>query len=225
MLTDQQPFSGEGEQILKKVRQGRFARPRAVKAIGASGARSDLPAVDGARAVQALPVGLSAGSWISSDGWPTQAVVAWKDPWFDRVRRWVRRHQPLVAGAAAALLVALVALGVAVPLLSVAWGNESGARRNERSLRMLAMEKAEEAQELQQVAMRHSEIARRERASALASEAKANEERDARGENAQVPGGGVSQTGSRPSTVARSKSSTCSIELSKKSTSHSAINL
>ena len=39
-----------------------------------------------------------------------EPVSAWRDPWPDRARRWVRRHQPLVAGWAAAVGVALLAL-------------------------------------------------------------------------------------------------------------------
>ena len=67
---------------------------------------------------------------------------------------------------------------LAVPVLSLAWGNESAARRNEQRLWILAIQKADEAQELQMVAVRSSEIARREQAAALASETKANEEKD-----------------------------------------------
>ena len=65
-----------------------------------------------------------------------------------------------------------------MPVLSLAWGNESAARRNEHKLRILAIQKAEEAQELQIVAVRNSEIARTERAAAVGSERKANEEKD-----------------------------------------------
>ena len=58
----------------------------------------------------------------------------------------MRRHQPLVAGWAAAVGVALVALGLAVPLLSLAWRNELAARRDEQRQRILALSKASEAQ-------------------------------------------------------------------------------
>ena len=83
-----------------------------------------------------------------------------------------------VAGTAAAAGVALLALGLAVPLLSLAWGNESAARRNEQKLRILAMEKAREAKELQKLADGSLATAHRERAAAIESETKANDEKD-----------------------------------------------
>ncbi len=70
------------------------------------------------------------------------------------------------------------ALGLAVPLLSLAWGNESAARWNERQLRILAMQKAAEAQDQRKEAVSNLEAASRERAGALESETKANEEKD-----------------------------------------------
>ncbi len=75
-----------------------------------------------------------------------EPVSAWCDPWPDRARRWVRRHQPLVAGWAAAVGVAILALGLAVPLLSLAWRNELAARRDEQRQRIVALSKASEAE-------------------------------------------------------------------------------
>ena len=40
-----------------------------------------------------------------------EPVSALREPWAERARRWARRHRSLVAGAAAALVVALIALG------------------------------------------------------------------------------------------------------------------
>ena len=71
-----------------------------------------------------------------------------------------------------------MALAVAVPLLTLAWSNESAARRNEHKQRILATQKADEALELQRVAVEHATIAARERAGALASKTKADSERD-----------------------------------------------
>ena len=71
-----------------------------------------------------------------------------------------------------------LALGLAVPLLSLAWGNEAAARRNERQLRILALQKAREAQEQRAEAVQNYEAASHERTRALASETRANEERD-----------------------------------------------
>jgi eukaryotic-like serine/threonine-protein kinase len=177
LLTDQRPFSGETDQILVDVQQGRFrppssvrpALPRALEAICLRAMALD-PCK---RYDTALALAEDIERWLADE-----PVTAWNDPWLDRSNRWVRRHKPFVAGTAAAAGMALLALGLAVPVLSLAWGNESAARRNEQRLRMLAMQKAEEAQELQKLADRSSETARREQAAALASETKANEEKD-----------------------------------------------
>ncbi len=177
LLTDQRPFNGDTEQILLDVQEGRFLRPSAVKA-------SLPPALEAiclrAMALEpseryetALLLAEDIERWLADE-----AVTAWNDPWLDRCGRWVRRHKPIVAGAAAAAGMALLALLLAVPVLSLAWGNESAARRNEQMLRILAMQKAEEAQALQKVADHSLETARREQAAAVASEAQANKEKD-----------------------------------------------
>ena len=177
MLTDQKPYQGEAEQILIDVQKGHFLPPRSIKravplALEAICLRAMALDPSG-RYETPLQLAEDIELWLADE-----PVTAWNDPWFDRTRRWVRRHRPIVAGGAAALVVAVLALGMAVPLLSLAWSNESAARRDEQNLRILAMQKATEAQQLQAVAVQQSEIARRERASAKVSEKKANEEKD-----------------------------------------------
>jgi eukaryotic-like serine/threonine-protein kinase len=177
LLTDQRPFSGETDQILLAVQQGRFLPPSTVRpalppALEAICLRA--MALDPSNRYEtALELAEDIERWLSDE-----PVTAWNDPWLDRCGRWIRRHKPFVAGTAAAASVALLALGMAVPVLSLAWGNESSARRNEQRLRILAMRQAMEAQELQKLADLSSETAHRERAAALASETKANEEKD-----------------------------------------------
>ncbi len=175
LLTDQRPFTGLTEQILADVKQGRFLPPRTVKpALPPALEAICLRAMDldpRKRYETALQLAEDIERWLADE-----AVTAWDDPWLDRCGRWVRRHKPIMAGAAAAAGMALLALGLAVPVLSLAWGNESAARRNEQKLRILAMQKAEEAYELQKVSDRNLETARRERAAALASETHAKEE-------------------------------------------------
>ena len=127
----------------------------------------------GDRYASALQLAEDIERWLADE-----PVIAWNEPWLGRSGRWVRRHQPFVAGCAAAVGVALLALAIAVPVLSLAWGNESAARRNEQRLLVLANLKANEAQEAQMAAVRNAEIARREQTAAIASEVKANEERD-----------------------------------------------
>ncbi len=177
LLTDQRPYNGAADQILLDAQQGRFSPPSAVKPTVPRGLEAiclRAMALDPCeRYDSALQLADDIERWLADE-----PVTAWNDPWLDRSSRWIRRHQPIVAGCAAALGVTLLALVLAVPVLSLAWGNESAARRNEHKLRILAIQKAEEAQELQSVAVRNSEIARTERAAAVASERKANEEKD-----------------------------------------------
>ncbi len=177
LLTDQRPFSGGTEQILLDVQQGRFLPPSAIKpslppALEAICLRA-MALEPRRRYETALLLAEDIERWLADE-----AVTAWNDPWLDRCGRWVRRHKPTVAGAATALGMALLALLLAVPVLSLAWGNEAAARRNEQMLRILATQKAEEAQDLQKVADRSLETARREQAAAVASEAQANKEKD-----------------------------------------------
>ena len=125
---------------------------------------------------------------------------------------------------AAALAVALWRWAWRCPVLSLAWGNESAARRNEQKLRILAMQKADEAQELQKVAVQQSEIARRERAAHSPARRKPTKRETAQ----RRPSSFWSRrfaSPTPPSTVVRSRSSTCSIERCEKSTNHFAINL
>ena len=121
MLTDQAPFSGDGEQILEDVRHGRLARPRAVKpavpkALEAICLRA-MALEPSSRYGSASALAEDIERWLADD-----AVEAWNDPWSDRLRRWVRRHQPFVAGCAAAVGVALLALGMAVPVALACMG-------------------------------------------------------------------------------------------------------
>ena len=145
LLTDRRPFQGSAKDVLQMVKEGRFEAPRHV--------RPQLPKALDAICCRAMavepshrypsPLGLATEieRWLADE-----PVSAWCDPWPDRARRWLRRHQPLVAGWAAAIGVALLALVLAVPLLSLAWHNESAARQDERFQRILAFAKAREAQ-------------------------------------------------------------------------------
>ncbi len=177
LLTDRRPFDGEVVEILEAVKDGRFRAPREIKprvpeALDAI-CRRAMAREPARRYPSALALAEDIERWLADE-----PVSAWSEPWPNRARRWVRRHHPLVAAWAAAVIVALLALGLAVPLLSLAWGNESAARSNERQLRILAMEKAAEALDQRKEAISSLEAASRERARALESEAKANEEKD-----------------------------------------------
>jgi eukaryotic-like serine/threonine-protein kinase len=156
LLTDRRPFQGEVKEVLQNVQEGRFdppwqIKPRVPRALDAI-CRRAMAREPSARYPSALSLAGDIERWLADE-----PVSAWRDPCPDRVRRWFRRHQPLVAGWAAAVGVAILGLFLAVPLLSLAWRNESTARRDERWQRLLALSKAREA---------------------VANERKANEERD-----------------------------------------------
>ena len=178
LLTDQRPFSGEADQILLDVQQGRFSPPSAVKpavprALEAICLRA--MALDPCKRYDtALQLAEDIERWLADE-----PVTAWNDPWLDRCES-LGSPAPTVRGRQRRRRgVALLALGLAVPVLSLAWGNESAARRNEQKLRILAMQKAEEAQELQK---RGRAGTRRPLAASepprSRSETKANEEKD-----------------------------------------------
>jgi eukaryotic-like serine/threonine-protein kinase len=145
LLTGQAPFQGVVKDVLQKVQEGRIEPPRQVKprvpkALDAT-CRRAMALEPSKRYQSALRLAADIDRWLADE-----PISAWRDPWPDRARRWVRRHQPLVAGWAAAVAVALVALGLAVPLLSLAWRNEFAARRDEQRQRLLALSKANEAE-------------------------------------------------------------------------------
>jgi serine/threonine protein kinase len=144
LLTDRRPFHG-ALNMIHDLEQGRFEPPRQIKpripeALEAICRRALAPEPT-ERYQSALALAGDIERWLADE-----PVWAWRDPLPDRARRWVRRHQPLVAGWAAAVVVALLALSMAVPLLSLAWRNELAARRDERRQRILAFSKAKEAQ-------------------------------------------------------------------------------
>ena len=146
LLTERRPFQGLVKQVLQMVQEGRFEPPRQIKpqipkALDAI-CRRAMALEPSQRYQSALSLAGDIDRWLADE-----PVLAWCDPWpAIGARRWLRRHQPLVAGWAAAVGVALLALSLAVPLLSLAWRNELAARRDEQRQRILALSKADEAQ-------------------------------------------------------------------------------
>jgi serine/threonine protein kinase len=144
MLTDRRPFQGKAKEVLVRVQEGQFQPPgllnaRVPKALDAICRRA--MAFDPAhRYASALHMAEEIERWLAD-----LPVAAWRDPWPDRARRWLRFHQPLVAGSAATVCATLFALVIAVPLLSLAWRNESTARLAERLQRIKALARASEA--------------------------------------------------------------------------------
>ena len=162
MLTNQRPFQGALVEVLQAVQQGRFATPRQInprvpRALD-SICRRAMALQPDQRYQSALALRGDIERWLADE-----PVLAWREPWPDRARRWVRRHQPMVTGWVVAVGVAFLALALTVPLLSMAWRNESVARWNERAQRLLAWQRATEAQEQRASAQAHENLAIEER--------------------------------------------------------------
>src|SRR5262245_55136514 len=117
LLTGQPPLSGETEEMLRKTQRGDFPPPRQL--------RPDIP-----RALEAIC--LKAMSFRPEDRYCSaqelsadverwladEPVTAHREPTTHRLARWMRRHKPLVAGAAALLTTAVVALTVTTVLVT-----------------------------------------------------------------------------------------------------------
>ena len=144
LLTGQKPFQGAVREILRDVQAGLFPAPRQVKAEIPTAldaiCRQAMARDPSQRYQSAQSLADDLECWLADE-----PVSAWTEPWHDRARRWVRSRQTMVAGCAAAVGVAFIALAVAVPLLSLAWRNESAARQDERWHRLLASSSARDA--------------------------------------------------------------------------------
>jgi serine/threonine-protein kinase len=112
LLTGRAPFErGDVGAVLRKVQQGDFPPPRQVK--------RDVPAALEAVCLRAMALrpaeryGSARALADDIEHWlADEPVAAYREPWRVRCGRWVRRHKPLVAAAAAALLVAVVLGGL-----------------------------------------------------------------------------------------------------------------
>jgi serine/threonine protein kinase len=163
LLTDRRPFGGESDEVIKAIKRGHFPPPKEVKprvpnALNAI-CRKAMALKPSQRYESPLALAADIERWLAD-----QPVCAWREPWRDQAQRWMRRHQTLVASFAASVGVALIALGMAVPLLSLAWRSEAAARKNEQHQRFLALQSFDEANQ--------------QRALAQNNEKKASEERD-----------------------------------------------
>jgi serine/threonine-protein kinase len=139
ILTGQAPYSGRPIAARDDARRCEFVLPRRVKP-GVPPALEAICLKAMARAPQdryptALELAAEVERWLADE-----PVRAYPEPWPDRARRWVRRHRPLVAGAAAALAVGVVGLAAAAALLAAANGRERLARAETELQRDIAHE-------------------------------------------------------------------------------------
>lgn len=108
LLTGKLPFEGQLADVLGQIQRGEFPHPRAVNpAIPKPLEAICLKAMavrPGDRYTTAQDLGVDIEHWLGDE-----PVVAWREPWTARVRRWVRRHRTGVSVAAGLLCTALVA--------------------------------------------------------------------------------------------------------------------
>jgi eukaryotic-like serine/threonine-protein kinase len=163
LLTGKPPFTDTDlTMVLFRVREGKFPPPRKVK--------PEVPP-----ALEAIC--LKAMALRTADRYPTpralaqdverwladEPVSAWREPWHVRARRWISRHRPLVAGTAAAVLVATVSLAIGAVLLLRANEELRAANQRERDAKDLAQQNYEKAEHNYQLARKavdryHTEV-------------------------------------------------------------------
>jgi serine/threonine-protein kinase len=112
LLTGRAPFGGENvSEILMKVRRGEFRRPRVVepsvpRALEAICLKA-MALEQSDRYSNPRDLALDIEHWLADE-----PMAAYREPWPDRLGRWGRKHQTLVASAAAVLLMAACAAGL-----------------------------------------------------------------------------------------------------------------
>jgi serine/threonine-protein kinase len=116
LLTGQAPFAGPAGEVLPRVQRGDFPAPRQRK--------NDAPRALEAVCLKAMalkpegryatPLALAADleHWLADE-----PVTAYRQPWTDTARRWMRRHRLWVTSGAAVLVAALVFLTVLVVVI------------------------------------------------------------------------------------------------------------
>jgi serine/threonine-protein kinase len=117
LLTGRPPIEGhETGEVLRRAQRGEFPPPRQVK--------KGIPAALEAVCLKAMALRPedrygSAGALADDiERWlADEPVLARREPWWMRVRRWARRHRPLVALAAGLLLALTAALAVTTFLI------------------------------------------------------------------------------------------------------------
>ncbi|HWE35800.1 MAG TPA: protein kinase [Isosphaeraceae bacterium] len=116
LLTGRAPFEDASvAQVLQQVRRGDITPPRRVN----PGVPAPLEAIclkamardPEARYASPRDLARDIEHWLAD-----APVSAWREPWHDRVRRWVGRHRTAVTAAAAALIVTAFALVIQLTL-------------------------------------------------------------------------------------------------------------
>jgi serine/threonine-protein kinase len=186
ILTGRPPFQGGSRnELLRRVREEKPARPR--QAPGT--ARPDLEAVclkalakdPAERYASAKELAEEVQRWLADE-----PVRAYPEPASARLRRWARRHRPLVAGAAALLVTAVAALAVSTVMIHREQAETEQARARAvanaaeaRKQRDVARRQRSRAEAHAREAHRQKDVAKGERRRAQANAARAARQRDA----------------------------------------------
>ena len=142
LLTGQSPLKGANVvDLLTKVQQGDFPRPRAI----CPNAPPTLEAIclkamakePVARYQTALELASDVEKWLADE-----AVLAHREPWSARAKRWARKHPKTVTGLAAALLVGIVGLSTGLYFVN------AEKNRTEQARSDTALERDEKGQAL-----------------------------------------------------------------------------
>jgi serine/threonine-protein kinase len=146
-LTGHAPVEGHGEgEVLSRVTQGDWPLPSEV-------AKDVPPALEAVclKAMALLPEQRYASAhdlaadlerWLADE-----PVSCYREPWVARLARWGRKHRPVVAGAAALLLTAVVALTLSTVLIQREQRATEAARQEEARQRTQAQENGVRAEE------------------------------------------------------------------------------
>jgi serine/threonine-protein kinase len=136
LLTGQAPRQGSRDQVMRKAKSGEFVPPRQV--------RRDVPrpleAVclkamalkPGDRYTTALELAADVDRWLADE-----VLLAYREPWAARARRYLRRHRTVAVGAATALVLAV--LGLAVWTINVSAHNRELRQEKDRGEKQLAL--------------------------------------------------------------------------------------
>jgi eukaryotic-like serine/threonine-protein kinase len=140
ILVGRAPIESQNQaEILERARKGdwllpRRAKPNVPRALDAICCKA-MAMSPADRYPTALALAADVEAWLADE-----PVRAWQEPWTVRSRRWLARHRAQAAAVAAFVVVASLALGVGVVLLTA-------ANERERDARHLAEIKESEARE------------------------------------------------------------------------------
>jgi WD40 repeat protein len=130
LLTGRAPVADKDPGVIcRKVIVGDIPRPRSIRtAIPPALEAICLKAMalkTGGRYATPRALAEDIEHWLADE-----PVGAYPEPWTRRLGRWVRRHLPLVTGAAALLVTAVVGLAIGTVLVEAARRDEAEAHRN-----------------------------------------------------------------------------------------------